>query len=96
MLGTARGSITNGGSPVQYFCASSIATNQLVTAASAVAGRVYVVNLEGMLDITTAGTIIPSYQWGATLTSGVVTMSSANNIVIEKVSNTQTSNIGWV
>jgi hypothetical protein len=96
MLGTARGSITNGGSPVQYFCASSIATNQLVTAASAVAGRVYTVNVEGMLDITTAGTIIPSYQWGATLTSGVVTLSSANNIVIEKISNTQTTNIGWV
>jgi len=47
------------------------------------------------LDISTAGTIIPSYQWGATLTGGVVSLSGANNIVIEKVSNTQTTNIGW-
>ena len=49
-----------------------------------------------MLDISTAGTIIPSYNFSATLTSGVVGLSAGNHMSIEKVSNTVTSNIGWV
>jgi hypothetical protein len=93
---TTRGSIVNGGTPVQYFHNPSIATTLTLTANSAVNGRVYTVNVEGMLDITTAGTIIPSYQWGATLTGGTVILSSTNHMVIEKISNTTTTNIGWV
>ena len=72
----------------------ALGTNVVVTAASAVAGRVYVVDIEAIMDIGTAGTIIPSYQFSATLTSGVVTLSSLNNMTITKLADTSVSTFG--
>lgn len=94
IYGTARGTITNGGTPVQYSLGVALGTNAVVTAASAVAGRVHIVNIEAIVDVTTAGTIIPAYQWSATLTSGVVTLSALNNMVITKLADTSVATFG--
>ena len=50
-----------------------------------VAGRTYVVRGSGIINITTAGTLIPSYLFSATVTSGVVTLSGMNYMAIEKI-----------
>ena len=94
IYGTSRGTITNGGSPVQYSLGAALGTNIIVTAASNVAGRVYTVNVEAVLDITTAGTIIPSYQFSATLARGVVTLLPLNNMIIEKIANSSVATTG--
>lgn len=94
IYGTSRGTITNGGSSVQYSLEAALGTNITVTAASNVAGRVYTVNVEAVLDITTAGTIIPSYQLSATLSRGVVTLSPLNNMIIEKIANSSVATTG--
>ncbi len=94
IYGTLRGTIINGGSPVQYSLGATLGTNITATAASNVAGRVYTVNVEAVLDITTAGTIIPSYQFSATLARGVVTLSPLNNMIIEKIANSSVATTG--
>ena len=94
IYGTSRGTITNGGSSVQYSLGAALGTNITVTAASNAAGRVYTVNVEAVLDITTAGTIIPSYQLSATLSRGVVTLSPLNNMIIEKIANSSVATTG--
>jgi len=68
-----------------------------VTAASAVAGRVYTIQGFGILKVTTAGTIIPAYQFGATLTSGVTTLYAENMMEITQISTsgTTTAQGGW-
>jgi hypothetical protein len=93
---TSRGNASSGGNAIQYFFNSSIATTVNVTSTTSVDSRVYSVNVEGMIDITTAGTIIPSYQFSATLTGGTVALSAGNHMVVEKISNSTTTNIGWV
>ena len=96
--GFAWGAITNGGAPQQRGIGStSLGTASVVTAASAVAGRVYNVVFEGTINVTIAGTFIPSYSFSATLTNGVVTLNALNNIVIEKIAETSITNSGgWV
>ena len=94
IYGTSRGTITNGGSSVQYSLEAALGTNITVTEASNRAGRVYTVNVEAVLDITTAGTIIPSYQLSATLSRGVVTLSPLNNMIIEKIANSSVATTG--
>jgi hypothetical protein len=96
IMATSRGNASSGGNAIQNFFNSSIATTLVVTSTTSVASRIYTVNVEGMIDITTAGTIIPSYSFGATLTDGTVTLSAGNHMVVEKISNTTTTNIGWV
>jgi hypothetical protein len=80
---TALSSITAGGASNLFRVASiGIGSTAVVTAASAVAGRVYTVNAKGIVKITTAGTIIPSVNWSATLTSGVLTWQPDNFMII--------------
>jgi hypothetical protein len=97
IFATTRGNASNGGNAVQNFFNSSIETTQIVTSTTSVTSRIYTVNVEGIIDITTAGTIIPSYNFSSTLTGGeMVIFSAGNHMSIEKISNTVTSNIGWV
>lgn len=90
-------SITAGGAANEFHVAATALTGVMtVTAASAVAGRVYVVRGSGILKVTTAGTLIPSYQFPTSPASGVVTLHADNFIVITPLSNasvTQTG--GW-
>ena len=97
VFGKSFGSITNGGNSILTNVGSTtLGTAFTVTAASAVAGRAYNAVFEGILNISTAGTLIPSYSFSAALTSGVTTLNAANNIIIEKISNTvSTINGGW-
>jgi hypothetical protein len=62
-----------------------------ITTASAVAGRNYLAHGNGVLRITTAGTIIPSILWSSTLTSGSVTLDSGNYMMITQLSNSGTA-----
>lgn len=64
---------------------TALGTAMTVSPASAVAGRVYVVRGSGIINITTAGTLIPSYLFSATVTSGVVTLNAMNWMAIEKI-----------
>jgi hypothetical protein len=90
---TAQASITAGGTGSMFRVASAALTaNAVVTAASAVAGRSYIVRARGIVRITTAGTIIPSVQWSATLTSGVLTWSPDNYMVITPLSSSSSAN----
>ena len=85
-------SITQGGAASQFqVAATALGTNIVVTAASAVAGRVYLVRGTGILKVTTAGTIIPAYQFSATLTSGVVTLFADNHMVITPLASSGTA-----
>lgn len=78
------GAITVNGATSSFpVAATALGTNIIVTAASAVAGRVYVCIGEGILKVTTGGTITPSYQFTATLTSGVVTLAADNYMIIQ-------------
>jgi hypothetical protein len=80
-------SITAGGAANQFQVAGTALTGAMVvTAASAVAGRVYVVRGSGILKVTSAGTLIPAYQWSATLTSGAVTLVADNFMTITPLS----------
>lgn len=90
---TAQSSITAGGAANMFRVASgNITANAVVTAASAVAGRVYIVRARGIMRITTAGTIIPSVQWSATLTSGVLTWEPSNHMIITPLTSSGTAN----
>jgi hypothetical protein len=85
-------SITAAGAANEFQVAGTALTGAMtVTAASAVAGRVYVVRGSGILKITTAGTLIPAYQWSAALTSGVVTLVADNYMTITPLSSSGTS-----
>jgi hypothetical protein len=86
------GAITLNGNRTNYrVAATALGTVIPVTITSAVAGRVYTVQGTGILKVTTGGTIIPAYQWGATLTSGVVTLYAENNLRIKQISNSGTT-----
>lgn len=90
---TANSSITQGGTSNLFRRASaSIATSAVVTASSAVAGRVYIVRAMGIMRITTQGTIIPSVQWSATLTNGVLTWEPSNYMIITPMATSSTAN----
>ena len=47
--------------------------------------RQYIALGEGILKVTTGGTIIPSYQYGATLTSGTTTLVADNYMIIQSL-----------
>ena len=68
-----------------------------VTASSSANPRQYIVIGAGILRITTAGTIIPSYSFGATLTSGTTTLAADNYLIIQSL-DTSASSVktgGW-
>jgi hypothetical protein len=90
--GTA--SITDGGAANEFQIASTAITttsSMALSAASGAAGRVYLVRGSGILKITTAGTIIPSYYWAAAQTSGVVTLYADNYMIVTPLSSSGTS-----
>lgn len=90
---TAQSSITAGGAGSMFRVASgNITANAVVTASSNVAGRVYIVNAKGIVRITTAGTVIPSVQWSATLTNGVFTWEPSNHMIITPLATSSTAN----
>lgn len=94
--GTA--SITDTGTANQFnVAATALGTNITVSAASAVAPRVYLVRGSGILKVTTAGSIQPSYQWSSANTSGVVTLYADNYITLTPISSNGavTFNGGW-
>jgi hypothetical protein len=62
--------------------ASTSAGSLIVAPTSAAAGRLYIVRGGGILRITTAGSIIPSYQFATSPTSGVVTLYLENHMKI--------------
>jgi len=98
VYGMGSGAIIGGGTPIQAVVGvTSLGTALTVTAASAVAGRVYNVQFKGIMNITTAGTIIPAYQFSATLTSGVVTFRALNHMKIKQIASTSVTTAGgWV
>jgi hypothetical protein len=84
------GSGTNGADNI--FSVSAFgAGGTVITSASAIAGRNYLAHGNGILRITTAGTIIPSILWSSTLTSGSVTLDSGNYLIITPLSNSGTT-----
>jgi len=69
----------------------SIALNAVVTGTNGFAGRIYIVDGKCIMKITTAGTIIPSIQWGATLTSGTLIWEPSNFMVITPLATSATT-----
>jgi hypothetical protein len=84
------GSGTNGADNI-FSVSGFSGTGTVITAASAVAGRNYIAQGNGILRITTAGTIIPSIAWSSSLTSGIVTLDSGNYMIITQLSNSGTA-----
>jgi hypothetical protein len=80
-----------------YVQNTSASANIVVSAASAVATRQYLVRGSGILKITTQGTIQPSYQWTVTNTGGTVTLYADNYMTLTPLSTSATtaSTGGW-
>lgn len=70
---------------------TALTGSMVVTNTSSVAGRQYTVRGSGILKITTAGTIIPSYLFSASLASGVTTLSAENYLMIQPLSSSGTA-----
>ena len=75
---------------------TSIGSSFSVTTASVGNPRQYIFTGEGILKITTQGSIIPSYSFGATLTSGATTLSADNYIIIQSLDTQSLSSFGPV
>ena len=89
------GAITTNGATNSYpVAATTLGTVITVTDASVANPRQYVCIGEGILKITTGGTIIPSYQWPATLTSGIVTLFADNYMIIQTLDTRSTAAFG--
>ena len=69
----------------------SIALNSIVTPVTSSPGRQYHVDVRGIMKITSTGTLIPSVQWTATLTSGVLTWEPTNFMVITPLATSSTT-----
>lgn len=65
--------------------ATALGTNVVVTASSAANPRQYIAVGEGILKVTTAGTIIPAYQYSATLTGGTTTLVADNYMILQQL-----------
>jgi len=96
--GMSTGAITQNVTPVQTGIGSApLGTALTVTPISSAADRNYNVQLKGIMNVTTAGTIIPSYQFSATLTSGGVIPSPLNYMKINQIASTSVITAGgWV
>lgn len=64
---------------------SALGTTFTATAASAANPRTYTCSGQGILRITTQGSIIPSYRFSATLTSGTATLFDDNYMIIQSL-----------
>jgi hypothetical protein len=69
------------------FVAAATALGTVITVAgtSATSPRQYIFIGQGILKVTTQGTIIPSYQFAATLTSGTTTLVADNYMTIQQL-----------
>jgi hypothetical protein len=92
--GTAVGSFSWGGSGAILdagaassfiVAATALGTNVVVTASSSANPRQYIALGEGILKVTTAGTIIPAYQYSAGLTGGTTTLVADNYMTIQQL-----------
>jgi hypothetical protein len=80
------GSVSDGGAPGMFIvAATALGTNISVTGNSSSNPRQYITMGEGILKVTTAGTIIPAYQFGSTLTSGTTTLVADNYMTIQQL-----------
>jgi hypothetical protein len=80
------GSILDAGAASSFaVAATALGTVITVTAASAANPRQYIFVGQGILKVTTQGTIIPSYQFAATLTSGTTTLVADNYMTIQQL-----------
>lgn len=66
--------------------ATALTGSMVVTNTSSVSGRAYTVSGRGILKITTAGTIIPSYVFSGTLTDGTTSLLADNYMMIQPLS----------
>jgi hypothetical protein len=91
------GASSNNGGANLYNGSEALGTSFQVTGSSAGNPRVYTFTGRGILEITTAGTIIPSYLWSAAPTGGTVTLSADNYLTITPISSSGTvaSTGGW-
>lgn len=81
-----------GGATSQYaYPATSITLPLFITTASATNPRNYLVLGEGLLKITTAGTIIPSYQFPVTLVGATSNVLSSDNYMLIRSLDTQSA-----
>lgn len=71
--------------------ATALTGSMVVTNTSSVAGRQYTVRGSGILKITTAGTIIPSYVFSGALTDGTTSLSAENYLLIQPLSSSGTA-----
>ena len=93
--GICIGTIANGGPSVTHFNGGTALGAVInATAPSAVAGRAYATSWEGIMNVTTAGTIIPAYRLSATATSGVTTLNGGNHMIIERMADTSVTTAG--
>ena len=99
-LGMAYGAITNTGAASAFFFDGVAFTAQnVVTATNATSSGVYLVKLEGILRVTTAGNFLPSYSLSADLAAGSGSTSpDANNwMTIKQLATSASVNFtgGW-
>jgi hypothetical protein len=73
------------------FAATALGTSVVLTQLNDFNPRNYLAIVNGTLRITTAGTIIPSYQFITTLVSGTVTLYADNYLIITPMSNSGTT-----
>jgi len=92
-MGVAGTGTSTASAPTQYSAVQQTAVATAITIAptSATNPRTYFVTGTGILRITTAGTIIPAYQFAATLTSGTVTFGTDNYLMITPLSSSGTA-----
>jgi hypothetical protein len=94
--GMAISSIIAGGASSNFsFSAVNINSNNLVTAASTTVSGVYTITLKGVMKITTAGTIIPSYTLSAILVSaGTATVPAVLYFTLQQMDSQSATNFG--
>jgi len=80
------GAITDSGTAVSFIvAATALGSNIVVTSSSSGSPRQYIAIGEGILKVTTAGTIVPAYQYSATLTSGTTALVADNYMIIQQL-----------
>lgn len=85
----------NASQPYQFlYQGTTLGNATIISGSSSVAGRTYIARGSGLIRVTTAGTLIPSYQFGATLTSGTVTFNADNYLIITPLASTNAVSTG--
>jgi len=80
------GNAANGGNGVQYQSATPLGNMTIATSTSSLDGRVYSVQADGIIHVTTAGTLIPSFQSSVTHETGIATIGGSAYFFIEQLS----------